>query len=117
MSKFTNLAAGALGGFVAGRQAKERKKRDDTWDKFMQRQLDKDVPVEERSFKEVVKVPVEKPVPTNNTVEVFRDPMAGAQIEEKRLDEAPAAGYANGGMIMPVQSDRFGWQKTNFKKR
>ena len=117
MSKMANLGAGILGGFIAGRQAKDRKTREEKQDKIYESILGKMVGAQKNEAKAETPAPVNPLTPTNATPVTAGsnvDPMKKAVMPTVDEEGNPIP-MRNGGMVMP-QSDRMYWQRQSFKK-
>lgn len=118
MSKMANLGAGILGGFIAGRQAKDRKTREAKQDAVYEKILGKMMGAQETEKKATTAPTVDPLTPTNAT------PVAATSNAAPMNKEPAAPMYdemgnpipmRNGGMVMP-RSDRMSWQRQSFKK-
>ena len=119
MSKMANLGAGILGGFIAGRQAKDRKTREAKQDEVYEKILGKMMGAQETEKKATTAPTVNSSlVPTNAnpvTATTNTEPMK-KEVGMPTLDEdGNPMPMRNGGMVMP-RSDRMSWQRQSFKK-
>lgn len=118
MSKMANLGAGILGGFIAGRQAKDRKTREEKQDKVYEQILGKMMGAQKTEEKATTAPTVNPLTPTNAapvTATSNADPMKkdpAAPMYDEMGNPIP---MRNGGMVMP-RSDRMMWQRQSFKK-
>lgn len=118
MGGFASLATGILGGVVAGKQAKDRKERDEKWDTMMAPVYKKLAGVDDKATPpgaapKDASAPVAPAAPADASV--VASPVRPAPAIESRDIE----GRANGGMIgsqMPMHHDRMSWQRQSFKK-
>ena len=129
MSKIANLGAGILGGFIAGRQAKDRKTRETKQDALYEKILGEMVGATEAEKKSTTAPTVVNPlVPTNatpvtatsNDVPMKKAPepaIVGEPIpnSDVRVNDLLPQAMRYGGMVMP-NSDRMMWQRQSFKK-
>ena len=118
MSKMANLGAGILGGFIAGRQAKDRKTREAKQDEVYEKILGKMMGAQETEKNSTTTPTVNPLVPANATpvtASTNTDPMK-KDVGMPTLDEdGNPMPMRNGGMVMP-RSDRMSWQRQSFKK-
>ena len=118
MSKMANLGAGILGGFIAGRQAKDRKSREEKQDKIYEAILGKMVGAQNAEAKATTPPPQNPMTPSNatpvqatsNAEPMKKDPVA--PMYDEMGNPIP---MRNGGMVMP-RSDRMSWQRQSYKK-
>ena len=119
MSKIANLGAGLRGGYMAGRQAKERKTREDKQDKLYDAILGKMMGAQKTEENATTPAPANPLTPTNSapvTAGSNADPMKkpAAPVTYDEFGNAVTA-MRNGGMVMP-RADRMSWQRQSFKK-
>ena len=115
MSKMANLGAGILGGFIAGRQAKDRKSREEKQDKIYEAILGKMVGAQNAEAKATTPPPQNPMTPSNSApvqATSNADPM---KKDPPAYDEYGNQLMRNGGMVMP-RSDRMSWQRQSYKK-
>lgn len=129
MGQMLNLGAGLVGGFIAGRQAKERRAREEKQDKMYDAILQKMA----IGGADKAKTPAAPPVPADQTSSNALPVLASNENRDVKKEvtqegEPFAAGgmvkYANGGMVgahgnyecqLPM-GDKMAWQRQSFKK-
>jgi len=115
MSKMANLGAGILGGFIAGRQAKDRKTREEKQDKIYEQILGKMIGAQKTEEKATTPPTVNPLVPSNAAPVTVTNNTDSMKKPDPRYDEFGNELLRNGGMVMP-RSDCMSWQRQSFKK-